>query len=267
MGGAARWPLTTHTPGLSSVWILVSGACTSTDTNKTFRFGFAQTVARSPDLNEGSTHVSTSNRGNQCRMQAIGRQSLGVHDLLTASVRGDLSTVKRIFRRKRSACLNVHGSDGCTPTLLACKHGEPGPMDPASAHSHCPFYMTAVCARHPALCACWGRSPILTWRPIVAGHFELVKFLFTCGAQHTDRDRDPKVGPCLPVPLHENHTLTHAASASPGVRPFLVCITVLLKRWIKRVVVARQPPCATGCLCLNHVSVDVERLKTRLLTR
>eukprot|EP00035_Acanthoeca_spectabilis_P022383 m.443422 g.443422 ORF g.443422 m.443422 type:complete len:728 (-) comp18962_c0_seq1:215-2398(-) len=79
-------------------------------------------------------------------MQAIGRQSLGVHDLLTASVRGDLSTVKRIFRRKRSACLNVHGSDGCTPTLLACKHG----------------------------------------------HFELVKFLFTCGAQHTDRDRDPK---------------------------------------------------------------------------
>mmetsp|Transcript_33212 Transcript_33212/g.86961 ORF Transcript_33212/g.86961 Transcript_33212/m.86961 type:complete len:720 (-) Transcript_33212:163-2322(-) len=79
-------------------------------------------------------------------MQAIGRQSLGVHDLLTASVRGDLTAVRRIFRRKRSACLNIHGSDGCTPTLLACKHG----------------------------------------------HFELVKFLFSCGAQVTDRDRDPK---------------------------------------------------------------------------
>lgn len=56
-------------------------------------------------------------------MQAIGRQSHVSMDLLKATIRGDVYTVKRIVRRQRGAVLNVHGADGCTPLLLASKHG------------------------------------------------------------------------------------------------------------------------------------------------
>ncbi len=45
--------------------------------------------------------------------------------LLRTTIRGDHRGVKRLLQRsqRRGAMLSVHGPDGCTPILLACKHG------------------------------------------------------------------------------------------------------------------------------------------------
>eukprot|EP00040_Diaphanoeca_grandis_P037084 m.239844 g.239844 ORF g.239844 m.239844 type:complete len:735 (+) comp33752_c0_seq4:431-2635(+) len=57
-------------------------------------------------------------------MQPIGRTvKTGVAELLKASISGDYTTARRIVRKRAAAALNIHGSDGCTPLLLACKHG------------------------------------------------------------------------------------------------------------------------------------------------
>lgn len=51
------------------------------------------------------------------------KQSQG-STFLRACLRGDSRTVERILRRRGGrALLAVHGPDGCTPILLACKHG------------------------------------------------------------------------------------------------------------------------------------------------
>jgi len=42
---------------------------------------------------------------------------------LNAVLRGDLDAVMKVFRRNRPLLFNIHGQDGCTPPLLACKHG------------------------------------------------------------------------------------------------------------------------------------------------
>ena len=43
--------------------------------------------------------------------------------LLRAVTRNDLPTVLRLFSRRGRTLLHVHGADGCTPLLLACKKG------------------------------------------------------------------------------------------------------------------------------------------------
>lgn len=43
--------------------------------------------------------------------------------MLSACISGDLETVQRVFRRNRRVLFSIHGADGCTPPLLACKHG------------------------------------------------------------------------------------------------------------------------------------------------
>lgn len=57
-------------------------------------------------------------------MQPIGRtyRTLGAADLLKASINGDFMTARTILKRRR-ATISTHGADGCTPLLLACKHG------------------------------------------------------------------------------------------------------------------------------------------------
>jgi ankyrin repeat protein len=43
--------------------------------------------------------------------------------MLRACARGDLLTVQRLIAKRGAAMLQVHGTDGCTPLLLACKKG------------------------------------------------------------------------------------------------------------------------------------------------
>lgn len=43
--------------------------------------------------------------------------------ILHVSIAGDLGMAHRILKRYGSQVLQVHGTDGCTPMLLACKHG------------------------------------------------------------------------------------------------------------------------------------------------
>lgn len=51
------------------------------------------------------------------------RRRLTPEDVLNAVLRGDLDAVMKVFRRNRPLLFNIHGQDGCTPPLLACKHG------------------------------------------------------------------------------------------------------------------------------------------------
>jgi len=43
--------------------------------------------------------------------------------VLAAAHAGDVDTIARIARRNRRMLLGIHAPDGCTPSLIACKHG------------------------------------------------------------------------------------------------------------------------------------------------
>lgn len=51
------------------------------------------------------------------------RRRFSTDDVISACVRGDIETIQRVFRRNRKALFSIHGPDGCTLPLLACKYG------------------------------------------------------------------------------------------------------------------------------------------------
>ena len=115
-------------------------------------------------------------------MQALGSttDSGPGPSLLRACIRGDMSLVQRIIKRRRSitAMLSVHGNDGCTPILLACKHGHMG--------------LIKVLLRNGGKIDDRDRDPKRQGTPLHyaawGGHLDIVQYLLKQGAQLDEVD-------------------------------------------------------------------------------
>jgi ankyrin repeat protein len=100
--------------------------------------------------------------------------------LLRATVRGDTRAVERIICKNRNAqtMLSVHGADGCTPILLACKHG------------HLNLVRMLLCAG--AKIDDRDRDPKRQGTPLHyaawGGHLPIVQFLLQSGASLDELD-------------------------------------------------------------------------------
>lgn len=85
-------------------------------------------VISSPDVDHadhaGTYSPSSSSPRSVYRLSRLThRRGWSLEDVVRACTAGDVHTIRRIHKRNSTKLLSVHGPDGCTPLLLACKHG------------------------------------------------------------------------------------------------------------------------------------------------
>lgn len=87
--------------------------------------------------------------------------------MLRACARGDLASVHRILAKRGAPMLSVHGTDGCTPLLLACKKG----------HKHIAEFLLANGAKITDTDRDMKRQGCALHYAAWGGHIELVNWL------------------------------------------------------------------------------------------
>jgi ankyrin repeat protein len=169
-------------------------------------------------------------------------------DVLQAVRRGDLDNLTRMLRRNHRLVGAIHGPDGCTPPLLACKQGAcildglnkllfPPPCARTRIHLPPPKRRTLLSSPHPCapfFLAIGSHPPAIALHHLArlcaspTGHLEIAKYFFRNGATINDRDRDPKVGitstehPPPPHPLPCPHSIDkHTANIGRAHTTFL----------------------------------------------
>jgi len=100
--------------------------------------------------------------------------------MLRAAARGDLVNVQHLLRAHGPPMLSVHGSDGCTPLLIACKKGHLDVVDFLLSSGHCSVWDKDMDPKRQGNAihyAAWG------------GHEDLVSYLVESrGVQLGDLD-------------------------------------------------------------------------------